>query len=428
MNGVHNKHTGYQDKTKPVTGFTVGYKKCHTGTVMVHLDKVNNLEVYGGGSSRDVKLLEGAIHIDLANIWKPVLSSNCGFALKYARKYDFINLGWKDYDAGSLEKAEWDELITFLKKRGKASKEPQKVVVACLGGHGRTGSCLSTLAGLLGWTKADPVEWIRKHYCDKAVESDKQIAQIEAFTGLKVTAKAAKEPFLGGGVTAFTKQGERYAIPDDDICQDPTCKHRGYTHSQMSGSCLITACNCRMFDMGGVDYKPPTEEVDAQARDYTAINESGGLVKCVAELRSEIQPKPAKVKPRHSAKGKALAASTTIPPVQQAAAYHGKDSNKLCVCNHARYMHKAFGTGGCYSSQCSCPSFLAAAVMSKDIDVEDTTLDPTLQDLPVSFDSFTYWWCPHCLCAVTKPFQCGHCSKTRAFYQMQASALLTEGR
>lgn len=49
------------------------------------------------------------------------------------------------------------------------------VHVGCIGGHGRTGTVLSAIvAEALGEKEA--IQWVRKHYCKKAVESKAQVA------------------------------------------------------------------------------------------------------------------------------------------------------------------------------------------------------------------------------------------------------------
>jgi hypothetical protein len=48
------------------------------------------------------------------------------------------------------------------------------VHVGCVGGHGRTGIVISAIvAELTG--KKDAIQWVRKHYCKKAVESKAQV-------------------------------------------------------------------------------------------------------------------------------------------------------------------------------------------------------------------------------------------------------------
>jgi protein-tyrosine phosphatase len=63
----------------------------------------------------------------------------------------------------------------------------------CQGGHGRTGTALAILGCLLGVIPegADPVVWVREHYCLEAVETSKQISYIEKITERKVKATAS---------------------------------------------------------------------------------------------------------------------------------------------------------------------------------------------------------------------------------------------
>lgn len=58
----------------------------------------------------------------------------------------------------------------------------KSVAIFCMGGHGRTGYFTSAVLWLLG--VHDPVQLIRDNYCKKAVESMKQIRQLEWLTGV----------------------------------------------------------------------------------------------------------------------------------------------------------------------------------------------------------------------------------------------------
>ena len=54
------------------------------------------------------------------------------------------------------------------------------VEVGCLGGHGRTGTALACLAVLAGHPADDAVAWVRRTYCDRAVETDEQADYVRA--------------------------------------------------------------------------------------------------------------------------------------------------------------------------------------------------------------------------------------------------------
>ena len=50
----------------------------------------------------------------------------------------------------------------------------KKVHIGCIGGHGRTGTVLAALVAIME-NRTDAISYVRKHYCTKAVESEKQI-------------------------------------------------------------------------------------------------------------------------------------------------------------------------------------------------------------------------------------------------------------
>lgn len=50
------------------------------------------------------------------------------------------------------------------------------VGISCFGGHGRTGYVAAIVLGKMGY--ADPIEYVREHYCEEAIESNIQIMHI----------------------------------------------------------------------------------------------------------------------------------------------------------------------------------------------------------------------------------------------------------
>lgn len=63
----------------------------------------------------------------------------------------------------------FDVLIDALIQRASKGDE---IYVHCFGGHGRTGLVLGAVAAKLGIE--DPVEHVRKHYCQRAIETPEQ--------------------------------------------------------------------------------------------------------------------------------------------------------------------------------------------------------------------------------------------------------------
>lgn len=57
--------------------------------------------------------------------------------------------------------------------------EGKSIAIFCLGGHGRTGYFASLVLGKLG--VEDPIDLLRANYCEKAVESNKQVEAISKY-------------------------------------------------------------------------------------------------------------------------------------------------------------------------------------------------------------------------------------------------------
>ncbi len=87
-----------------------------------------------------------------------------------------IVLDWPDMGVVALPRRFWEELVAHL------TKTQGKMLVFCVGGHGRTGTALACLMVVCGWTSEDAIAWIRANYCRRAIETREQeryILQIE---------------------------------------------------------------------------------------------------------------------------------------------------------------------------------------------------------------------------------------------------------
>lgn len=80
------------------------------------------------------------------------------------------------------------KLIDWTEAQLKAGK---KIHAGCIGGHGRTGTFLAALVAQMAGIQ-DSIGYVRKNYCEKAVESKGQIAFLIKEFGC-ATAKANKE-------------------------------------------------------------------------------------------------------------------------------------------------------------------------------------------------------------------------------------------
>lgn len=81
---------------------------------------------------------------------------------------------------------EFKHLIDWLALQLIAQK---KVHVGCIGGHGRTGMVLSALVKVM-MGEEDAITYVRKHYCQKAVESTSQVRFLNQHFGIKEVAGA----------------------------------------------------------------------------------------------------------------------------------------------------------------------------------------------------------------------------------------------
>jgi len=220
--------------------------ECHQGVLPVfnvEVKKDCTLMFFGGGSSRGYVPPKGGLVIDLTGMmtYRPKCLSDSTFSLPGARAYDTIRLDWPDFEAGKLSKPEWELLTAYLKERA-ASYAKFPVIVACMGGHGRTGTALSILACLNNVVPKNtcPVEFIRATYCKKAVENDKQLKYITKMTGYKTTAKPSKV-FVA---TTYSK-GNTFVWPP---CEG--CPHEEKLHSSLSSNkykCLAKDCSCKGY-------------------------------------------------------------------------------------------------------------------------------------------------------------------------------------
>ncbi len=78
----------------------------------------------------------------------------------------------------------------------------KNIHVGCIGGHGRTGLFLAALVSLHEDVTDDPIAYVRKHHCKKAVESDSQLKFLKKHFGIKIK---GHKPTKGGGYTGKAK-------------------------------------------------------------------------------------------------------------------------------------------------------------------------------------------------------------------------------
>ncbi len=94
-----------------------------------------------------------------------------------------IILPWENYKAPDLSRLDWEDLVYSLPKGN--------IAVCCFGGHGRTGTALAIIYGLLSNDGADPVKKIRHLYRPESCESTEQVRYVQNITGRDCQAKAS---------------------------------------------------------------------------------------------------------------------------------------------------------------------------------------------------------------------------------------------
>lgn len=82
------------------------------------------------------------------------------------------SIDWPDFGVP----AEPGPVAASLKDALDRARAGERVEIGCLGAHGRTGTALAVLAVLAGHPADDAVEWVRRTYCDQAIETDEQAA------------------------------------------------------------------------------------------------------------------------------------------------------------------------------------------------------------------------------------------------------------
>jgi hypothetical protein len=160
------------------------YKSCtHTGDKVVfevtHKDGTKKQLFASSGTGLNEYSGKWGLIIDLASnlrspneisFIKPGTSPKFDALKKYELKYksvpsEVLKLDWADMSTPKCGLDFWIKLWDLM---------PEKTVIACMGGHGRTGTCLGALIIATGVDYYSAVETVRNEHCDKAIETTSQ--------------------------------------------------------------------------------------------------------------------------------------------------------------------------------------------------------------------------------------------------------------
>lgn len=213
----------HQKQEKPVVAqqvqSVVPSKPCHDGIIPVF--KVDRVTFWAGKAWDIMDYNDWSLMIlltDKSSTWECNEPSPTVVACEAARKLlspqtlvqrahaPFIGLDWEDFGVPSFGKDWWSGLLAdILAIKG----DEVNVAMGCTGGHGRTGTCMSILRGLTQRSEICPVTTIRKAYCRRAVESQRQLDYVEKITGKVVLAQPSWTRNMGKG--AYTGVDSRFS-------------------------------------------------------------------------------------------------------------------------------------------------------------------------------------------------------------------------
>jgi hypothetical protein len=201
----------------------------HTSPTLVLTKKFN---VWAGSANKTENLPNGALILDLADRYGNGLRGD-GIELPSSLLVRRVVMEWPDMSKPYLIKEEWETLSQWLTTLDIVREHG--LYIACLEGHGRTGTALCLLAHFLGeWNdNVDIVRQIRKKYCPKAVETATQIEYIEKITGRKTTCKASNAVEFTPGNYQYSKNTPCYKIVQGSVvdCQH-TCSATSENHKE----------------------------------------------------------------------------------------------------------------------------------------------------------------------------------------------------
>jgi hypothetical protein len=105
-----------------------------------------------------------------------------------------VLLDWPDFGV-PVDRTTADREILAAFELARAG---QRVEVACIGGHGRTGTVLACMAILAGVPADEAVSWVRATYCQRAVQEPSQQYWIDRFAERLAASDGAAMPGSDG--------------------------------------------------------------------------------------------------------------------------------------------------------------------------------------------------------------------------------------
>jgi hypothetical protein len=147
------------------------YKRCFESHPPLPLGK--GLQIYGGSCSAPL-VPDADVYVGLDGSMRKTVRQ---YPWEPGDEFLFLirDMNPPDDPKGFVKMIEW-LAVQLIANR--------KVHVGCVGGHGRTGMVLSSLAKVVAG-EDDAITYVREHYCKKVVESESQVAFLVKLFGIK---------------------------------------------------------------------------------------------------------------------------------------------------------------------------------------------------------------------------------------------------
>lgn len=92
--------------------------------------------------------------------------------------WPYRHFHWPDFGVPN----DVDALRSVLEDLLERARRGDQVELGCHGGHGRTGTALGCLAVLAGTPPSHAAAWVRRNYCEQAIETEEQERFVADFT------------------------------------------------------------------------------------------------------------------------------------------------------------------------------------------------------------------------------------------------------
>jgi hypothetical protein len=158
----------------------------HTGNKKVI--EYGSAAVYAGGWTRGAKPKKDWIVVDLDGYYYETITTIPDYPREFSNSMNVmyrdapkvLYLHIRDYGVPAWDATFW---VTFANDILSILKSGKNVLVACMGGHGRTGMVVAILLGILT-NVDDPIGWVREKYCYEAIETKAQEKYVRDILGI----------------------------------------------------------------------------------------------------------------------------------------------------------------------------------------------------------------------------------------------------